>query len=326
MEHLKPVVVKKESASHKRNRKKKEKLKRQSKHSEQLKEQIEALKKELNKLQEGTKVRNFNEPFLKPIPDMWGHLTRSLPDYDNKAEAFRESLTKSVPIESPKVKHKEPLSETKEEEISPVVIQEKETPVKEIQNKETPVKEIQDKETPVKEIQEKESPINEIQEKETPIKEIQERESPVKEIQERESPVKEIQEKEISINEIQEEISINEIQEETPLKEIKVNGSKVQLTRSIDISDNDPIDRIWKISYSEFEIDELVSEGSGGNLYLGYWFSVPVAIKKLKLEGTNLNEADRKQIENEYKMLKEVNHPYIVQVSYLSKSFIYDAF
>lgn len=96
MEHLKPVVVKKESASHKRNRKKKEKLKRQSKHSEQLKEQIEALKKvktifliqikhftywfanfkkELNKLQEGTKVRNFNEPFLKPIPDMWGHLT-----------------------------------------------------------------------------------------------------------------------------------------------------------------------------------------------------------------------------------------------------------
>jgi len=65
----------------------------------------------------------------------------------------------------------------------------------------------------------------------------------------------------------------------------------------------------WKIDYSELEFDELISEGSAGEVYLGYYFGTPVAIKKLFAVGPD----QRHLVEREYSMLKDVNHPNVIQ-------------
>jgi hypothetical protein len=35
----------------------------------------------------------------------------------------------------------------------------------------------------------------------------------------------------------------------------------------------------WKVNYDELEFSDLVSSGSAGEVYLGYFFGTPVAIK-----------------------------------------------
>lgn len=70
--------------------------------------------------------------------------------------------------------------------------------------------------------------------------------------------------------------------EEPRSKEVKIviEASPIESRKGSFIQSESPSD-LWKIDYSEFELEELVSEGSAGNLYLGYWYSVPVAIKSL---------------------------------------------
>jgi len=53
----------------------------------------------------------------------------------------------------------------------------------------------------------------------------------------------------------------------------------------------------------------LVSTGSSGEIYLGYYFGTPVAIKKF----FHIEEEKRGHIEREYMLLKGIVHPNIVQ-------------
>lgn len=39
----------------------------------------------------------------------------------------------------------------------------------------------------------------------------------------------------------------------------------------------------YKINYDELEFDQLVSSGSAGEVYLGYYFGTPVAIKSKQI-------------------------------------------
>jgi len=65
----------------------------------------------------------------------------------------------------------------------------------------------------------------------------------------------------------------------------------------------------WKINYDELEFDELVSSGSAGEVYLGYYYGTPVAIKKL----FTLPPDQKHLVEREFSMLQGVNHPNLVQ-------------
>ncbi|PRP89769.1 LISK family protein kinase [Planoprotostelium fungivorum] len=65
----------------------------------------------------------------------------------------------------------------------------------------------------------------------------------------------------------------------------------------------------WKIDYDNLEFDEMVSEGSAGSVYLGYYFGTPVAIKKLFALADN----QKHLVAREFAMLTGVNHPNIVQ-------------
>eukprot|EP01103_Thecamoeba_quadrilineata_P007078 TRINITY_DN1684_c2_g1_i6.p1 TRINITY_DN1684_c2_g1~~TRINITY_DN1684_c2_g1_i6.p1 ORF type:complete len:249 (+),score=47.14 TRINITY_DN1684_c2_g1_i6:483-1229(+) len=52
----------------------------------------------------------------------------------------------------------------------------------------------------------------------------------------------------------------------------------------------------------------MVSAGEAGEVYKGYYFGTPVAIKKLFLD-----PSERHLMESEYRMLKDLHHPNIVQ-------------
>jgi len=65
----------------------------------------------------------------------------------------------------------------------------------------------------------------------------------------------------------------------------------------------------WRIRYEELEFDELVSAGSAGEVYMGYYYGTPVAIKKL----FTLPPDQKHLVAREFAMLTEVNHPNIVQ-------------
>eukprot|EP01116_Phalansterium_solitarium_P020004 TRINITY_DN5774_c0_g1_i2.p1 TRINITY_DN5774_c0_g1~~TRINITY_DN5774_c0_g1_i2.p1 ORF type:complete len:747 (-),score=170.94 TRINITY_DN5774_c0_g1_i2:322-2562(-) len=65
----------------------------------------------------------------------------------------------------------------------------------------------------------------------------------------------------------------------------------------------------YRINFEDLEIEDLISQGSAGEVYLGYWFGVPVAIKKLY----QLPPEQRHLVAREYAMLRDVNHPNIVQ-------------
>jgi len=65
----------------------------------------------------------------------------------------------------------------------------------------------------------------------------------------------------------------------------------------------------WRIKYDELEFDELVSAGSAGEVYLGYYYGTPVAIKKLFA----LPPDQKHLVAREFGMMTEVNHPNIVQ-------------
>eukprot|EP01119_Soliformovum_irregulare_P005229 TRINITY_DN1681_c0_g1_i2.p1 TRINITY_DN1681_c0_g1~~TRINITY_DN1681_c0_g1_i2.p1 ORF type:complete len:534 (+),score=163.16 TRINITY_DN1681_c0_g1_i2:45-1646(+) len=68
-------------------------------------------------------------------------------------------------------------------------------------------------------------------------------------------------------------------------------------------------DHKWSINFEDLEFEEVVSEGSTGEVWLGFYFGTPVAIKKL----TQVDEAEKYKIEREYNILKDINHPNIVQ-------------
>jgi len=68
-------------------------------------------------------------------------------------------------------------------------------------------------------------------------------------------------------------------------------------------------DKKWKIDFSELEFSNSISEGSAGEVFLGYYLGTPVAIKKL----FQLVEEQKHLVMREYSMLKNVNHPNIVQ-------------
>jgi len=65
----------------------------------------------------------------------------------------------------------------------------------------------------------------------------------------------------------------------------------------------------WRINYDDLEFDELVSAGSAGEVYLGYYYGTPVAIKKLFA----LAPDQKHLVAREYGMLQGLNHPNIVQ-------------
>jgi len=67
-------------------------------------------------------------------------------------------------------------------------------------------------------------------------------------------------------------------------------------------------DEKWRINFEELELEEMVSGGEAGEVYLGYYYGTPVAIKKLFID---LSESHL--MEREYRMLKELHHPNIVQ-------------
>jgi len=65
----------------------------------------------------------------------------------------------------------------------------------------------------------------------------------------------------------------------------------------------------WRINYDELEFDQVVSSGSAGEVYLGYYFGTPVAIKKLFA----LAPDQKHLVSREFSILQGVNHPNIVQ-------------
>eukprot|EP01114_Cavostelium_apophysatum_P019639 TRINITY_DN6389_c0_g1_i1.p1 TRINITY_DN6389_c0_g1~~TRINITY_DN6389_c0_g1_i1.p1 ORF type:complete len:509 (-),score=140.93 TRINITY_DN6389_c0_g1_i1:1424-2950(-) len=65
----------------------------------------------------------------------------------------------------------------------------------------------------------------------------------------------------------------------------------------------------WRINYEELEFDQLVSSGSAGEVYMGYYFGTPVAIKKLFA----LAPDQKHLVAREFSMLQGVNHPNVVQ-------------
>jgi len=99
--------------------------------------------------------------------------------------------------------------------------------------------------------------------------------------------------------------------QEEPKPEVKVI-EKVSPSQSNNTSYNgllsDIIDK-WKIQYEELEFDQLVSAGSAGEVYMGYYFGTPVAIKKL----FSLPPDQKHLVAREFSMLQGVNHPNIVQ-------------
>eukprot|EP01104_Vermistella_antarctica_P001056 TRINITY_DN11119_c0_g2_i1.p1 TRINITY_DN11119_c0_g2~~TRINITY_DN11119_c0_g2_i1.p1 ORF type:complete len:683 (-),score=95.01 TRINITY_DN11119_c0_g2_i1:177-2225(-) len=68
------------------------------------------------------------------------------------------------------------------------------------------------------------------------------------------------------------------------------------------------IEAKWKIRLEDLEMDELLSAGEAGEVYLGYMFGSPVAIKKLFISA-----AEVENVKKEYMLLKELHHPNVVQ-------------
>jgi len=65
----------------------------------------------------------------------------------------------------------------------------------------------------------------------------------------------------------------------------------------------------WQISYEELTFDEMISAGSSGEIYLGYYYGTAVAIKKF----LSLDQEQRDQIQREYMLLRGCSHPNIIQ-------------
>jgi len=65
----------------------------------------------------------------------------------------------------------------------------------------------------------------------------------------------------------------------------------------------------WKINFDEIELADLVSAGSAGEVYLGYYFGTAVAVKKLFAIAPD----QKHLVAREFSMLQGVNHPNIVQ-------------
>jgi len=62
------------------------------------------------------------------------------------------------------------------------------------------------------------------------------------------------------------------------------------------------------INFEEIELEEMISGGEAGEVYLGYYFGTPVAIKKLFID-----PSQHHLMQSEYSMLKDLHHPNIVQ-------------
>jgi len=87
------------------------------------------------------------------------------------------------------------------------------------------------------------------------------------------------------------------------IKPISIKTKEKSTDKQLQISSK------WKINYNELEFGDVVSSGSAGEVFLGYYFGTPVAIKKL----FQLASDQKHLVEREYAMLTEVNHPNIVQ-------------
>jgi hypothetical protein len=109
------------------------------------------------------------------------------------------------------------------------------------------------------------------------------------------------------IKHLQEQIQkVKKDKEEIISPSIGTSSSTISLNSSnstLDISDR------WRINYDELEFDELVSSGSAGEVYLGYYFGTPVAIKKL----FSVAPDQKHLVTREFQMLQGLNHPNIVQ-------------
>jgi len=95
------------------------------------------------------------------------------------------------------------------------------------------------------------------------------------------------------------------VEKQLPDKSIQSYSS---ISANVDSFLNEVNDK-WKIEYDELEFDELVSTGSAGEVFLGYYFGTPVAIKKLYA----LPPDQKHLVSREFAMLQGVNHPNIVQ-------------
>ena len=67
----------------------------------------------------------------------------------------------------------------------------------------------------------------------------------------------------------------------------------------------------WLISYENLSFDDLVSTGSSGEVYLGYYYGTPVAIKSNCLQAYNisseflhLGDDEKARVEREYMFLR----------------------
>lgn len=76
---------------------------------------------------------------------------------------------------------------------------------------------------------------------------------------------------------------------------------------------NDP----WDIDFDNIQVIEKIGGGNYGNVYKGYYFGTPIAIKQI-LDVDD--EFMHKYIEREMAILKDVRHPQIVQFMGLSKT------
>jgi len=88
-----------------------------------------------------------------------------------------------------------------------------------------------------------------------------------------------------------------------PSDNIVSSSSEIVRTPSFEISEK------WRINFEDLEFADLVSTGSAGEVYLGYYFGTPVAIKKLFAVPND----QRYLVQREFSMLQGVNHPNIVQ-------------
>jgi hypothetical protein len=134
--------------------------------------------------------------------------------------------------------------------------------------------------------------------------------------------------------ELEKKLEVLKNQPESPPVPVHIEEDALVQTNSVsdwgDIFSE--IGESWKIDYQDLEFEELISEGSAGEVFslrtlhifclfdficdlskvfLGYYY-MPVAIKKLH------DFIDKKAIKREYSLLAQVRHPNIVQVSIIS--------
>ena len=64
----------------------------------------------------------------------------------------------------------------------------------------------------------------------------------------------------------------------------------------------------WDIRFEDLEFDELVSSGSAGDIFLGYYFGTPVAIKSITIvlltQELFIDPSQKDKVKGEYNMLK----------------------